>query len=225
MGKIRLQNFPLQIFRLFLVLSLLVSFQVSRKLERLVTKFALFPGNIFFCFRFMDSRVILQKLLCHKLEITSVTLVLEVLLCDFLLQQSFVFFVLLFLVFLQISQNTISCITEFTHELLFFVRFPVQINTAWLHDFVALFTLHGPLNTNPVFDPLVVNHTVLGEELQGADAAVVGEVLEGQLGHVGVQRLSVRLGAVHLWRCFLTKTNIVKRHKPAAHGAVGRHAR
>ena len=67
-----------------------------------------------------------------------------------------------------------------------------------LHDLVALVTLCSPLHPHPVFNLLVVDHAVLGEELQAADAAVAGEVLQGQLGHVCIQGLSIFVGEVHL---------------------------
>ena len=44
----------------------------------------------------------------------------------------------------------------------------------------------------------MIGDTVLGEELQAADAAVAGEALQGQLGHVCIQGILVFLGTMHL---------------------------
>ena len=49
-----------------------------------------------------------------------------------------------------------------------------------------------------MFNILVVGETVLGEEPQAADVAVVREVLQGQLGQVRIQRLHILLRGVHL---------------------------
>ena len=68
------------------------------------------------------------------------------------------------------------------------------------HHLVALVTLCSPLHPHPVLDLLVIDHTVLGEELQAADAAVAGKTLQGQLGHFCIQGLLVFLGEVHLER-------------------------
>ena len=66
------------------------------------------------------------------------------------------------------------------------------------HDFVALFALSSPLHTHPVLDLLVVDNAALGEEPQVAYVAVVGEVLQRQLGQVHIQGFFVLLRRMHL---------------------------
>ena len=78
------------------------------------------------------------------------------------------------------------------------MSFHVALQAERFHDLVARVTLCSPLNPHPVLNLLVVDDAVLCEELQAADAAVAGEVLQGQLGHVCIQGLSIFVRAVHL---------------------------
>ena len=66
------------------------------------------------------------------------------------------------------------------------------------HDFVALFALSSSLHADPVFNLLVVDNAALGEEPQVAYVAVVGEVLQRQLGQVHIQGFFVLLRRMHL---------------------------
>ena len=101
-------------------------------------------------------------------------------------------------VLLQICLVAQLCITQMTNIISFLMSFHVTPQAERLHDLVALVTLCSPLHPHPVFNLLVVDDAVLGEELQAADAAVAGEVLQGQLGHVCIQGLSIFVGEVHL---------------------------
>ena len=91
-------------------------------------------------------------------------------------------------------------IAQLTHIISFLVSFHVAPQAEGFHGLMAFFTLCSSLHPHPVLDLLVIDHTVLGEELQAADAAVAGEALQGQLGHVCIQGILVFLGEVHLER-------------------------
>ena len=101
-------------------------------------------------------------------------------------------------VLLQICLAAELCITQLTYIVSFLMCLHVTLQTDWLHDLVALATLCSPLHTHSVLNLLVVDDAVLGEELQAADAAVAGEALQCQLGHVCIQGLLVFLGTMHL---------------------------
>ena len=74
----------------------------------------------------------------------------------------------------------------------------VVLQVRRFHDFVALFALSSSLHAHPVLDLLVVDDAALREELQVADVAVVGEVLQRQLGEVHIQGFFVLLRRMHL---------------------------
>ena len=101
-------------------------------------------------------------------------------------------------VLLQICLGGEFCITQLTHIVSFLMSLHVTPQAERFHDLVARVTLCSPLNPHPVFNLLVVDNAVLCEELQAADAAVAGEILQGQLGHVCIQGLSIFVRAVHL---------------------------
>ena len=67
-----------------------------------------------------------------------------------------------------------------------------------LHDFMAFVALSRSLHADPVLDLLVVDDAAAREELQVADVAVVGEVLQRQLGQVHIQGFFVFLRRMHL---------------------------
>ena len=89
-------------------------------------------------------------------------------------------------------------ITELAEIVPFLMSLHMTPQAERFHDLVARVTLCSPLNPHPVLNLLVVDDAVLCEELQAADAAVAGEVLQGQLGHVCIQGLSIFVRAVHL---------------------------
>ena len=101
-------------------------------------------------------------------------------------------------VLLQICLVAQLCITQMTNIISFLMSFHVTPQAERFHDLVARVTLCSPLHTHSVLDLLVVDHAVLGEELQAADAAVAGEVLQGHLRHVCIQSLSIFVRAVNL---------------------------
>ena len=101
-------------------------------------------------------------------------------------------------VLLQICPGGELCITQLAHLVSFLMGLHVTSQAERFHHLVARVTLCSPLHPHSVLDLLVVDHAVLGEELQAADAAVAGEVLQGQLGHVCVQSISVCVRAVNL---------------------------
>ena len=74
----------------------------------------------------------------------------------------------------------------------------VVLQVRRFHDFVALFALSSSLHAHPVLDLLVVDNAAPREELQVADVAVVGEVLQRQLGEVHIQGFFVLLRRMHL---------------------------
>ena len=99
---------------------------------------------------------------------------------------------------LQICLAAQLCITQLTNIISFLMCFHVTPQAERFHDLVARVTLCSPLNPHPVLNLLVVDDAVLGEELQAADVAVAGEVLQGQLGQVCIQSLSIFFRAVNL---------------------------
>ena len=101
-------------------------------------------------------------------------------------------------VLLQICLCGELCITQLAHLVSFLMGLHVTSQAERFHHLLALVTLCSPLHPHSVLDLLVVDHAVLGEELQAADAAVAGEVLQGQLCHVCIQGLSIFVGEVHL---------------------------